>query len=525
MGLSVLSQKETNIFTSFLKALKVRHTREHSNKVFREHPHRNNLFGISKMLIDYGIANQGIKVNDKNEIIEIETPFIAHIGNDFVTVLKVTPTEVSYVWNDRKFSVAIEKFKEIWTGVALLGEADSGSVEPGYLRHRRMEIYTILQKSGLLILTAVLAIRAMTVDYASFSLGHFFLLFINVIGIYIGYLLILKQLHVGSNYADKICSLFHENDCNNILESPAARLWGVIGWSEIGFSYFVSNVLILMFMPALTNYMAWINICALPYTIWSIWYQKFVARQWCVLCIIVQALLWSMFFVNLAFGFTVFPDCRFADFLSLAIWYGMPFLLINLLLPKLIDNRRVEQITQEMNSLKASEEVFVALLKKQARVEYKNISSVKWGDSAAKIEVTVLTNPHCGPCAYMHDHIEKLMEHTDDKIAFQYVFSSFNKELDRSGKFLLAAYLQKSREEAREIYHQWFKTGKYDADNFIKKWDVDIHDKQVEEEYNRHGHWHKYYNLTATPMIYVNGYQLPPTYYIDDLRYFSDIEI
>lgn len=525
MGLSILSQKETNILTSFLEALKVKHTRKHSNRFFKEHPHKNNLFGISKMLTDYGVANQGIKINNKNNIADIATPFIAHIGNDFVTVLSVTSGKVFYVWNNRKLSVPIEEFKKIWTGVVLLGEADNGSVEEGYYHNRKMEIYNNIQKTVLFILSAVLVTGTLISNAATFSLGYALSLLVNAFGVYIGYLLVLKQLHIRSSYADKICSLFHENDCNDILESPAAKLWGIIGWSEIGFSYFISNALILIFAPALINYMALINICTLPYTIWSIWYQKFVARQWCVLCLIVQGILWAIFLINLIWGFIAFPVWKLNDFLDLAILFGIPFLLINLFLPRIIDNRRLEYITQEMNSLKATEEVFVSLLKKQPHVEYKNVSSVKWGNPDAKIEVTVLTNPHCGPCAYLHDHIEKLMEHTTDKISFQYIFSSFHENLDRSGKFLLAVYLQKNKEEAAEIYHQWFKAGKYDKDNFMKKWNVDIDNEQVGREYKMHQHWHKHYNLTATPTIYVNGYQLPSTYYIDDLRYFCDVEI
>ena len=48
------------------------------------------MFGLSKMLLDYGVENPAIKITDKgNEIAEIETPFIAHFGGDFVVVDKV----------------------------------------------------------------------------------------------------------------------------------------------------------------------------------------------------------------------------------------------------------------------------------------------------------------------------------------------------------------------------------------------------------------------------------------------------
>lgn len=40
-------------------------------------------------------------------------------------------------------------------------------------------------------------------------------------------------MRMKSNYADKLCSLFKKSDCNDILESKDAEIFGAIGWSEI----------------------------------------------------------------------------------------------------------------------------------------------------------------------------------------------------------------------------------------------------------------------------------------------------
>jgi hypothetical protein len=56
-----------NILVSFLELLKVKHTKSFSNQYFGEHPHKYNLFGISKMLSDYGVKNGGAKVEDKEK--------------------------------------------------------------------------------------------------------------------------------------------------------------------------------------------------------------------------------------------------------------------------------------------------------------------------------------------------------------------------------------------------------------------------------------------------------------------------
>ena len=78
-------KKYQNVFVAFLDLLKVKHTSDFSNKYFNEHPHKYNLFGLSKMLSDYGVENAGTRIEDKEkDIFNIELPFIAHIGSDFV---------------------------------------------------------------------------------------------------------------------------------------------------------------------------------------------------------------------------------------------------------------------------------------------------------------------------------------------------------------------------------------------------------------------------------------------------------
>ena len=67
-------------------------------------------------------------------------------------------------------------------------------------------------------------------------------------------------MRVESWYADKICSLFKQKDCNNVLETDVAKLFGVIGWSEIGFGYFLTNILLLLLFPASVTMIALLNL-------------------------------------------------------------------------------------------------------------------------------------------------------------------------------------------------------------------------------------------------------------------------
>lgn len=79
---------KNNIFISFLELLGVKHRVSYSSRFFNEHPYKYSLYGLSSMLMDYGIDNAGVKITDKTSVSSIGTPFIAHIGSDFVIVEK-----------------------------------------------------------------------------------------------------------------------------------------------------------------------------------------------------------------------------------------------------------------------------------------------------------------------------------------------------------------------------------------------------------------------------------------------------
>ena len=56
----------------------------------------------------------------------------------------------------------------------------------------------------------------------------------NFLGVYVSYLLVLKQLDVKNKLADKICVAFSsKNGCNAALESSVSKLFGILLWSRL----------------------------------------------------------------------------------------------------------------------------------------------------------------------------------------------------------------------------------------------------------------------------------------------------
>lgn len=76
----------------------------------------------------------------------------------------------------------------------------------------------------------------------------------------------------------------------------------------------------------------------------------------------------------------------------------------------------------ELESLKMQEEVFVTLLKKQAKYPVsKSTSQIIFGNPNADLLISVFSNPHCEPCGRMHKRLRELQKKLEDKACIQYI--------------------------------------------------------------------------------------------------------
>lgn len=514
--------KGANVFTTILKALDIKHTDFFSNKYFNEHPHKYNLLGISKLLFDYNIDNGGTIIEDKEkDIFEIQTPFIAQVGGEFAVVNKVSSENITYRMRGLNIKATTQEFCELWTGVVLLVEKNSDSIEPSYSKNSFQERFrNVLQ---LILLFAVFCVFAIGVQFN--TSGRYSLMILNIIGIVISFFLLQKQLKINGRYSDKICSLFKQTDCNSILENKVAKPFGIFSLSEIGFGFFTSNLILVVFFPQLFTWYSLLSLLSLPFTIWSIWYQGVKIKQWCALCLIVQLLIW----LNVAAIFIPeglhLQNINFSGFLAFVCLYLIPFLVVSLLMSKFSTHAKTEDIIQEMNSLKITSGVLESLLVSQTYFESNETDSrIFFGKMNTPIVLTILSNPHCAPCGHMHKKIEDLLKVNPKYISVQYIFTSFNKELEISNKFLIAAYLYSKDDTDRAlIFDHWFEYGYKNKESFFKKYSMDLESEEVEKEFLAHKSWKIRTQLDATPTILVNGHKLPPNYKIEDFRYISNL--
>lgn len=316
------------IFTEFLSALGVKHTATFSNKQFRDMDFKS-LFGFSVLLDKYNIPNAAWKVPQTGSVEQIKTPFIAYRASKFDIVTNVSKGNVTFIEDDSIHTSSITDFEKDFGGVVLTAVPNSKSIEPDYVKHKILD-YAAKGLNVVMIIAfiAVLAYLYITRKYYD-NAAITVLMIVDLCGLAVTSMLMLKSVNVHLKVADNVCGILQEGGCDHILAMNVSKFFGLFGWSEVGLGYFLVSTGALMLFPDYIHYLALANLCCLPFTVWSIWYQKFRAKHWCTLCVITQTLLWCQFICYICGGFEKdFDLCRWQPWILL-MCYIFAVLILN----------------------------------------------------------------------------------------------------------------------------------------------------------------------------------------------------
>jgi hypothetical protein len=520
-----------NLFERLLDSLSVPYTTSFTNDLYMTHPNRDNLLGLCQMCASFGISAKGVNIMDKNlDVLSI--PAILHVSGHFVILTDLTEDKVTYDREGQTTIQAKEDFLSSWDGNALLIESDKETIEPSYSKHRKQAQRESVQH---LILVFLILLCGMFMFFQMLHHHNILMVIfaiIDALGIGTCYMLLQKQAFQSSKIGDKVCSMFHQKDCNNILLSDKAKFYGY-SWSEIGLGYFLAHYLIATLLPSSTLVLSVLSWCAMCYGIWSVYYQARVAQQWCILCVLTQILLWINGIASIILFKEFSLHSLLGGLLNANYWiYFLSAAIITTTVAKLFTKsvalkKDLCNVTYQYRSLKNNAIVFKSILHQSKFVPTSvENSTILFGNKRSQLHITILTNPHCSPCAAKHKQVDKLIDLYGEMLSVQFVFFAFNESFKQSNRFLIATFQQKNKNRAREIYRQWYETGKSYAETFMAEYpDINCDNPAVEQEMQRHASWITLSGLSATPTILVNGYILPSEYDLADLPLFTNIQL
>lgn len=332
-----MPRTDHTLVTDLLTVLKVPFTCQYTKQRFEAMPFKT-LFGVAQLLKEYGVEAKGYRFSVLSRISTLPAPFIAQTDGGLVIVTNIAGDSVNYLTQGNPETMPSGEFEKVLTGVILTVSASPSAKEPNYAKHRRMQLFTNAKKILLWCIAAALMGFLLITNglwrYPSICC----LIAVDIFGLWLTFMLVQKSLNIKNATADKVCGVLQAGGCDSILKTDASSFFGIFSWSEVGFTYFGVSLLTTLIAPNAIHWLAIINICCLPFTFWSIWYQKFRAKHWCTLCVCVQASLWLQFFCYL-FGkwqCPIFP-LRW-DFFALCATFLFVLLGLNRLLPLLTNN-------------------------------------------------------------------------------------------------------------------------------------------------------------------------------------------
>ncbi|MBC7935019.1 MAG: thioredoxin domain-containing protein [Rhizobacter sp.] len=515
----------------FLSLLKVKVNNNTVNETLQNHPEWPSLLCVTDSLSKWEIPN-GVAKMPLDKIEELPTPFIAHIDdleNPLVIVESVDSKTMSIYHKSyhTRSTIPTNDFLKKWNGIYLIAEPDDHSGEKDYKKIKKR-----LLLNSMVPIAAVLALLSLFIFFFQQNSGSAVFpksgIYVQILLFFLGTIvttaLLWYELDKNNPILQKVCTGIIKGNCNHILTSKAAKVFSWLTWSEIGFFYFTGGLLSLIFVQNSFSAVAWLNILALPYILYSLYYQSQIAKQWCTLCLMVQILL-------LLGGFNVFyhynpTQLALASPVLMAktvLLYILPMLVWFTIKPLLLRLQEAQNLKREYLRVKFNLEIFETLLKKQKKISftYDGIG-IEMGNPSAKHTIIKVCNPYCSPCAQAHPKLEELL-HQNNNIKVKIIFLVPNNEHHpgiKPVRHLMAIAAEGNELKLKNALDDWYLPEIKDYDKFNKKYPMNGELTMQGSKIEMMDEWCRNVGIIATPTIFINGQQLPEAYSIGDLQYF-----
>lgn len=544
---------EKNCILAVIKLIKVLNIPVSKTTIKNEligHPDYPSLLSVSDKLAEWNIENIAMKI-DKSQISKMRFPLLVQVNqlisnknqkkqglidkkaeSLFVVVKSISNDKITFsdVENEMKWkTIPCVEFENIWTGVVLIVSLLTNAGEENYTIALRKEL-----ANKIIIYVGALAVIALLVStfYKLISLSSIFgfypLLYyiLALFGTGICILLLMYELDKESTIVKKACTIGRQSNCNAILESKASKVAGIISWSEIGFGFFMGELLLIIFSNVnidILNFLTLLSLLSIIYPFFSIYYQKFIAKEWCNICLSIQAIIILQFIISILYlrSFQIIPLNIDKYILQYFPYLSFPLVIWLILKPILITAKNGNKDKVMLSRLKSNSEIFEALLSTQKEaLEYDGIG-ITLGNLNGKYKLLKVCNPYCNPCARAHPIVENILK-SNNEVQVQIIFNASSKINDNKAKpvrHFLEYSLELNNEKIKEVLNDWYNNPEKKYDLFAAKHPLQNNSTDYDVKLDKMSEWCINNKIASTPTYFINGRQLPEIYSVEDLKY------
>lgn len=483
------------------------------------HPDFPTLKSISDTLGKFGIENVPVRLKP-NELEQLDSPFLAYFTskgqNELAYVKPLQDKNIHLISESLKPKTeSINTFSSSFTGIAVLLDIEKATLPQA--NSAKLKDRVLFKSILALILVSllgflVLGIYNIRAELFS-SVTSVFLIITKFLGLALAIALVIKGFGESSTLLDKVCKLGKKADCNTVLESRYATVYGWLKWSDLGLIYFLSSLL-LMCIDSLGMVIV-LTLVSFPYVIISLYQQVFLIKKLCPLCIGVLAILTTDFIVvlNLVSEMTI-SFTQFFGSTFLILITGVLYLTIKSLILTKIDKTALEY---RYNRLKRIPEVVSTVVRKEkALILPKGIPMdyLSFGNhDKYSLKVQVFLSLHCGHCGRLFREFDGLINKTKDlRIDLFLGFNLKDKEHTAIMEDVLRDYYSGEVDKAWEMMRVWYaKPNKTKSMNQTDESFEVLKKLLFTTEYLMQAN-----QISSLPRVYINGFEKSSYYKLEE---------
>jgi uncharacterized membrane protein len=516
--------KKSKNLELLIKHLNLKVTDEAINDFFENHPSYPSMASISDAFNFWKIPNAAVAILPE-QLEEVNLPSIAYMGENntaqyYVLLEKINENKIEYYESEKGSVVSsLEEFLEKWSGILLLFEPNNNSGQFEYElakkenSHRKFEF-------NIQIFTALLLIA-----FSIYGLigGEFIIVQIhqslNLFGLGLSIALLLIEYSTNIDITKKLCDVKETVSCEDIVKSKDAKLFGWIGYADIGLIYFGAFLLMSIFNfvnQDLYSLNLFISLIALTFIPFSIYYQSQVAKKWCTLCLYVQFILFSqglLSFFQLQNNKWITPFSKdiIINIISFSIIASVWFFIKKYLL----ENIKLRKEVKLLNRLRFEPSFFTNWLNRKPLIDFQQTGKeIILGNKDSKNTLLLVLNPLCGSCYdTLKSGLSLLKTYTDDlKMIVRMIGETEH-------HYLVITHLLDSYNAPNIQERLLFNFENRDYDTFMKNYDKE-QTQRTHETLMLHEQWANENHLTKTPVVFFNNVKIETPFDIEDLFYY-----
>lgn len=443
---------------------------------------------------------------------QIDVPFLAHMntgdGEDFLLQ-----------YPHRLKGEVLTAFLSAWNGVVLYLEA--GTAANSVVNDALLASVDHDRKRWKMM-GGTMAVLFSLFSILYFDSWAFSLSLLCLTGIFICSQILLRQQGGSSRFLEQFCGDKPGGSCDKILASGELPFVKGIGLGDVGLIYFTG---ILVFVSALllnTNNVEGYTLLFLPatggvvFSFYSLWYQRWVAKSWCKLCLAVLVVLWVQAVLQVIFftrHTTAIPSAGIVILFFCCMTIAGSWLLVKPMLARL---NELDTLDIQLMSWKRKPGVFLHLLSQQPSADMQPWpDDLFTGNAAASLQLMIVCNPYCSPCSATHRQLNTLQAIYPGQVGLTLRFmvnGDMSNDRTRAVNKLVNAY----RIHGMTAIDSWFEG--IQGEEWDRRYLPDGPGTVNEDLLRRYAGWCLEAGIDRTPTIFLNGYQLPVEYGIPQLQ-------